>query len=90
MTTIEFTPHLRQHLVDVETLELEAASLKDVRGAIREEHPRLADYIFDEAGRIRKHVAIFVNDELQRDRDPDLIELPEGARVMILQALSGG
>ncbi|HEY0822615.1 MAG TPA: MoaD/ThiS family protein, partial [Ramlibacter sp.] len=52
--------------------------------------PALKDYVLDEQGRVRKHVAVFVNaDMLQRDRALDR-GLERGDRVMVIQALTGG
>lgn len=47
-------------------------------------------YISDERGRLRKHVAIWVNGDQIEDREGLTDALAEDARVTILQALSGG
>jgi sulfur-carrier protein len=47
----------------------------------------LAFRIVDEHGRIRRHIAIFVGEELVRTLT---VEVPDGGRVQIVGALSGG
>lgn len=54
------------------------------------DYPRLKTYVLDDQGRVRKHVAIFVDGTLQPRNS--VLQLPLGARseVYIMQALSGG
>ena len=50
----------------------------------------LARYIVDERGALRRHVNIFVGDELIYDRDTLSDPVNSDSRVFIFQALSGG
>lgn len=54
------------------------------------DYPRLKNYVLDDQGRVRKHVAIFVDGTLQ-PRD-SVLQLPLGSlsEIYIMQALSGG
>jgi hypothetical protein len=52
--------------------------------------PGFTYYICDERGCLRTHVNIFVGDERIWDRTRLSDPVPDGARVLIMQALSGG
>ncbi len=47
-------------------------------------------YVLDDQGMLRKHVAIFVNTELIRDRVGLSDPLRTGDDIYVVQALSGG
>lgn len=62
-------------------------SLLDATAA---DYPRLKTYVLDDQGRVRKHVAIFVDGNLQ-PRDAVLqLPLNNQSEIYIMQALSGG
>ena len=44
----------------------------------------------DDHGALRKHVNIFINDELLDDRETLRDEVTDKDRVFVMQALSGG
>ncbi len=48
--------------------------------------PGLRNHLIDETGHIRTHVLVFVNGE----RADLTTEVPDGAAVQVLQAVSGG
>jgi molybdopterin synthase sulfur carrier subunit len=52
--------------------------------------PGLGFYICDERGRLRRHVNIFVDQEMIADRGRLSDRVEPGSHVMIMQALSGG
>ncbi|MCA1662787.1 MAG: MoaD/ThiS family protein, partial [Myxococcales bacterium] len=66
------------------------ATVREVIDALERRHPGFASYVIDEAGRLRRHVNVFVGDEPVRDRERLSDALPPAARLFILQALSGG
>jgi hypothetical protein len=53
-------------------------------------NPRLEGYILDDQGRLRKHVAIFVDGRAIADRDQLGDRLNADADIFVVQALSGG
>jgi len=89
MAHIEFAASLRRH-VACEALTREAATLGALLAVAFERTPGLRDYVVDEQGRVRKHVAVFVNGELLHDRGNLSRPLAAGDRVYVAQALSGG
>lgn len=89
MVEVEFAPALQRH-VTAPVLRLEGASLRGVLEGALDRVPALRDYVLDEQGAVRKHVAIFVNGELQHDRATLARTLSADDRIYIAQALSGG
>ena len=52
--------------------------------------PALRGYLFNDQGRLRAHVAVFVDGRLIRDRRTLSDTLNATSRVYVAQALSGG
>lgn len=53
-------------------------------------HPNLRDYVVDERGAIRHHVAVFVDGDSIRDKRDLSQPLAARSEVYVMQALSGG
>lgn len=89
MPTVTFTPNLRKHL-DCPPSEVEGVTVREALDAVFTENARLRGYILDDQSRLRKHVMIFVDNEVIRDRSQlsDVV-MPE-SEVYVMQALSGG
>lgn len=89
MPSIAFTSHLRE-IGPVEPLDGDGATLAALLDMVATEFPRVKTYVLDDQGRLRKHIAVFVDGVLQRrDRVMDLRLAPD-AKVYVMQALSGG
>ena len=52
--------------------------------------PLLKSYVLDEFGAVRKHVAIFVDDERAANEGALKVPLKAASTVYVMQALSGG
>ena len=90
MARISFTPHLRRYFDLPQEWVVDAGTVADVLGALDAQWPGIGFYITDERGRLRKHVAIWVNGDQIEDREGLSDLLAGDASVTILQALSGG
>lgn len=91
MPAVRFTTHLKKFFPTLEQgIEIEGATVAEVVAALDRRYPGLADYIVDEHGMLRKHVNIFIEDELVHDRKTLGDSLSPNNRVFIFQALSGG
>lgn len=86
---VEFAASLRRH-VDCAAQELAPGSLRGLLEAALLAAPGLDRYVFDDQRDVRKHVAVFVNQQLVRDRHCLDQALSAGDRVFVAQALSGG
>ena len=89
MITLHFTPSLLRH-VDVPTARLSGSNLREVLETYFTSNPRVRGYILDDQGALRKHVAIFVNNALIRDRAQLSDIIGEDDDIYVAQALSGG
>jgi sulfur-carrier protein len=89
MPRVVFTPQLERFL-SCPPKEVSAGTVGAVLEAVFAESPKLRGYVLDDQGRVRQHVAVFVDG--QRIADPVSLSDPvtEGAEVFVLQALSGG
>lgn len=57
---------------------------------ISREYPRVRGYVLDDQGAVRRHVAIFLNGELIRDRAGLSDAVSGNDEIFVAQALSGG
>lgn len=92
MAHIKFTRHLVRFFPELNYRHEEAAgsTIAEILTNLNGRYPGLADYILDEHGRLRKHVNIFLRDELIQDRINLSDTVQEDDLVYIFQALSGG
>lgn len=91
MPRVQLTQHLRRFFPGLQDGQVEGATLNQVFAALERAHPGLAGYLLDDQGALRKHVNVFLDDELlarERARLDD--PLPAGVTVSVFQALSGG
>lgn len=74
----------------LEPASYKGETIRDVLDAAAVDYPRLKNYVLDDQGRVRKHVAIFVGGALQpRETVLDHV-LGDADEIYIMQALSGG
>lgn len=89
MATIRFTSHLMRHR-DAQTIEAAGSSVADVLAAGLADDPVLQSYVLDEQGRVRKHVAIYLDGRPISDRLRLSDAVAPQSEIYVLQALSGG
>ena len=89
MATVVFAAAIQRHVACPQQ-EVSAANVRAAIDAALEDKNELRGYILDDQGRLRKHVAIFVDGNMIRDRMglSDLVHLH--SEVFVVQALSGG
>ncbi len=90
MAQVKFTPNLKRFFPDLRECEVEAATIAEALAAVDARWRGLGDYIIDEQGALRKHVNIFIGDELIRDKRRLSDKINAETRITIMQALSGG
>jgi sulfur carrier protein ThiS len=89
VATIAFTSHL-QAVAPTAPMACDGTTVAHLLAALDRDYPLLRNYLLDDQGRVRQHIAIFVDGEL-RPRDTVLAEpVNEATEVYVLQALSGG
>ena len=90
MAQVKFTPNLQRFFPDLCECAVDAADVAEIVAAVDQRWRGLGDYIIDEQGALRKHVNIFVGDELLRDKQTLSDRVSADTQVFIVQALSGG
>jgi molybdopterin converting factor small subunit len=68
-------------------VEAQGATLDALLNDLDRQYPGIRFRMFDEQGRGRPHIKVFVNSELERDT---AAPIAEGDEVLIVAALSGG
>ena len=89
MPRIAFTRHL-QAVGPSELVDYAGATVGELIEAVAADYPRLKGYVLDDQGRVRKHIAVFIDGALT-PRQAALAEpLSDASEVFVFQALSGG
>ena len=90
MAHVKFTPHLKRFYPDLDAGRFEGQTVAELLEQINQQHRGIKDYIVNEQGELRKHVNIFIGNEMVRDKVRLSDPLQDSDEVYILQALSGG
>jgi hypothetical protein len=72
------------------TLEVEGGSLDRVLDGVFARFPNLRDYVLDEHGAVRRHVAVFVDGSAIADKKCPIQPVRTDSEIYLMQALSGG
>jgi sulfur-carrier protein len=89
MANVVFAKAFRRH-VECPDATVVGATVREVLDVYFDEHPTVRGYVLDDGGAVRKHVAVFVNDDLITDRTELADPVGDGDRIHVFQALSGG
>ena len=71
-------------------VSLEASTLGECLTVLEQRHPSLKERLRDEHGKLRPHLALFVNDEDARLLGWEDAPIKDGDVVHVIPALSGG
>jgi len=89
MATVVFTPNIQRHVACRDT-HTSGRTVRDVLEQAFVENPQARGYVLDDQAALRKHMAVFVDGELVRDRAGLSDSVGEASTVYVFQALSGG
>lgn len=89
MPTVSFTSALQRFLVAPPT-QVPADTVGNALAAVFAARPALRGYVLDDQGALRRHIAIYVNGTLLRDRVHLSDPIGPDDEVYVFQALSGG
>jgi molybdopterin converting factor small subunit len=90
MVTVRMTNALKKFFPDLKTIEVEASNVRELIDVVEGVFPGIRNYLIDEHGACRKHVNIFIGEEMIIDKVGLSDVLKVGDEVFIYQALSGG
>lgn len=89
MPTIRFTQNIQRH-VPCPTLDVSGATVREAMEDYFRSHERARGYVLDDQGKLRHHMAAFIDGRQIQDRDELSDPVPANAVVDLVQALSGG
>jgi hypothetical protein len=89
MANVHFTETIQRH-VPCPPSTVEGTTVREVLDAVFDGNPRARGYVLDEQHELRKHMAIFVDGRMVRDRSGLSDAVGPESEVYVMQALSGG
>jgi len=89
MPSIRFTRNIQRHVV-CPTQEVAGTTLREVFDQYFRLNAAARGYVLDDGGKLRKHMAAFIDGQQIGDRDQLSDPVPPTAIVDIVQSLSGG
>ena len=90
MAYVKFTSALNRFFPDLKEMEVSGGTVHRVLDQIGIEVPGISSYLLEDDGSLRKHVNIFIKDEVIQDRSKLSDPVKEQDEILIYQALSGG
>lgn len=89
MPRVIFTPNIQRH-VDCPETTAPGRTVREVLDHVFAANPRARSYVLDDQAGLRRHMSVFLDGELIRDRANLSDEVGENSTVYVFQALSGG
>lgn len=89
MPKVMFTPNLQRHVACPAT-EVPGATVAEALANVFAGNPTARGYILDDQAALRKHMTIFVDGAIIRDRQHLSDPVGDTSSIYVFQALSGG
>lgn len=89
MARVAFTKNIQRHVVCPDG-EVAGSTVQDVLTSYFKIVPQARSYVLDDQGALRKHMTIFVDGEMIRDRVKLSDPVKDDSIVHVFQSLSGG
>jgi len=89
MVHVVFTSNLKRH-VDCPDAHVEGETVRDVLDAVFADNRTLRGYVLDDQQRLRRHMAVFVDNKPILDNENLSDPVHPNGEVYVMQALSGG
>ncbi len=90
MARVKFTTALNRFFPDLEELVVPGHTVHEVMQQVGEAVPGISSYLLEEDGSLRKHVNVFIKEDLILDRNKLSDPVDDRDEILIYQALSGG
>ncbi|HWL45856.1 MAG TPA: hypothetical protein VNQ73_23150 [Ilumatobacter sp.] len=90
MTQLVFAKAFRRHVTCPDAVIEQASTVGAAFAGYFELHPAVRSYVLDDAGRIRRHVTLFVDGEQVTHVDALTTPVTPTSTIHVFQALSGG
>ena len=89
MAKIVFTANIQRH-VDCPPAEAIGRTVREVLENVFAENPQARSYVLDDQSALRKHMTVFVDGQIIRDRAGLTDAVSDNSSIYVFQALSGG
>jgi molybdopterin synthase sulfur carrier subunit len=89
MATVRFTKNIQRH-VACPTRDVSGDTLRAVLDGYFRDNEKARGYVLDDQGRLRHHMAAFIDGQQIDDREHLSDAVQPGSVVDVVQALSGG
>jgi sulfur-carrier protein len=89
MAKVVFTPNVQRHVACPEA-QAPGRTVREVLDAVFADNAQARSYVLDDQSALRKHMAIFVDGRMIRDRARLADPVAETSTIYVFQALSGG
>lgn len=89
MVKVLFTPNIQRH-VACPAAEAEGRTVREVLDKVFADNPQARAYVLDDQAALRKHMSIFLDGQLVRDRTRLADPVSDSSTIYVFQALSGG
>jgi sulfur-carrier protein len=89
MPTVSFTSAL-QRFLDAPSMQVDGTSVRAALDAVFARRPALRSYVLDDQGAVRRHVVVYINCDLLRDRTHLSDTVGAQDEIYVFQALTGG
>jgi molybdopterin synthase sulfur carrier subunit len=86
---VVFTPNIQRHVFCPEAAA-SGFTVREVLDKVFAENAQARSYVLDDQSGLRKHITIFVDGRMIRDRSHLSDAVAETSTVYVFQALSGG
>lgn len=89
--TVMIPTPLREYASGKESVRLTVATVQEALERLTADHPGLKRHLFDDDGRLRRFVNIYLNDQdIRYLEDGDQTRLSEGDEIRIVPSIAGG
>jgi molybdopterin synthase sulfur carrier subunit len=89
MAKVVFTPNVQRHVACPQA-EASGRTVREVLDNVFADNAQARSYVLDDQSALRKHMAIFVDGVMIRDRARLSDPVRETSTIYVFQALSGG
>jgi sulfur-carrier protein len=89
MAIVRFTANIQRHVACPDA-EAAGATVREVLDGVFAANPRLRGYVLDDQGGLRRHMTIFLDGAIIRDRARLSEPVTPSSTIYVFQALSGG
>jgi len=89
MPRVVFTPNIQRHVACPEA-EAPGTTVREVLDAVFVANPQARSYVLDDQSALRRHMTIFVDGVMIRDRNGLGDAVGDRSTIYVFQALSGG